>query len=592
MLCNSWTAKKVYLIPVHFLMKQRKPLLLVVIGFFFSSIAAETDVLAEVDDPGPQNCDVVNEDFASIWYVSVTTGSDTHGNGTKSNPWQSLQKALTDVPNASVNSRSAILVAKGNYSGGLLQMREYVDLYGGFDPIGWERDIFRYPTVLSGENEDRILLGANHARIDGFVIQSARVRGDGAALFCAGTSPTVTNNCFRDNQTLSPVDWNPGFLHAKAHDGGAICACQGAAPRIVNNLFVENRSEIGRGAAIAFYSNCDGVIRENVFLNNEAGTADEHRSSDGGAVSIFDWSKPQIEQNLFIENQALARNDGGALFVALWSSPSIVGNKFVGNKSADDGGALFIGGQEHRYDREFDPLPNEEEYSVLVSNNLFCGNSNPRSNSGGIRITMQSRAKIVNNILAEKDQLFIQASEVELTNNTFLEDMILIEFTSQLAPRLIVNNIMWGNLVYDWETPITSSIVRNGHPGEGNIDIKPMLDQELQSLSVALAIFDPDTYLTTLDIVDANWDKNYLAGRVVEFDKRWSIVKSNDANQLCLWGDLSRADHLNLLPTYRLQADSPCIDRGSDQHAPQTDIDGDLRPIGPRSDIGADEYVP
>ncbi|WP_168205008.1 right-handed parallel beta-helix repeat-containing protein [Bythopirellula goksoeyrii] len=548
--------------------------------------------MADDKTPGPQNTAVASEEFSRFRYVSQATGSDSKGVGTKSNPWKTLQKALTDTPKSSAESRSAILVAEGFYSGREIQMREHVELYGGFDPISWDRDISRYPSILSGENSRRIILGANYTRLDGFVIRDARVRGDGAALYCKGTSPTVTNNRFQNNQTLAPEDWAPGKLHEKAHDGGAICACQGAAPTIANNLFVENRTEIGRGAAIALYSNCEGVIRENVFLHNETGTADGHRSSDGGAVSVFDWSKPRIEQNLFIENQALAVNDGGALFVALWSSPAIVGNRFVGNKSADDGGALFIGGQEHRYDREFDPLPNAKDYFVLVKNNLLCGNSNPKRNSGGIRMTMQSRAELVNNILAEKDQLYIQASEVDLTNNTFLEDMILIEFTSQLAPRLIVNNIMWGKLVYDWETPITSSNVRDGYPGQGNFDAKPKLDQEQKQLVVTKANFDSDRHVTTLEIAESNWDKNELSGRIVESDKRWTIVKSNDANQLVLWGDLSYLDQVNLLPTYRLRPQSPCIDRGSDQHAPQTDIDGDLRPLGLSADIGADEFVP
>ncbi|TWU27871.1 right-handed parallel beta-helix repeat-containing protein [Bythopirellula polymerisocia] len=565
---------------------------LAVIGCSFSFWCTSDWVVAEEQAIGPQSTPVAREDFAHIWYVAQSTGSDSQGDGSQSKPWKSIEKALAEMPKASAEKRSAVLVAEGKYLCNALQLREYVELFGGFDSANWDRDIFLFQTILVSKDQCRILLGSNHARLDGFVLKGSQLRGEGAALYCKGTSPIVTNNRFQNNQTLAPLSWQPNYLHEKAHDGGAICALAGASPLISNNLFIENRTEIGRGAAIAFYSHCGGVISNNVFLGNRTGLSDQHRSSDGGAVSIFEWSKPRIENNLFIENQALAVNDGGALFVALWSSPSIERNVFVGNKSSDDGGALFIGGQEHRYDRPLDPLPDAEDFSILLSNNLFFGNANPKSNSGGIRMTMQSRARLVNNILGEKDQLYVQSSEVHLTNNTFLDTMTLIQFNAQLAPRLLANNIMWGKLKYEGETPIISSNVLGGFPGKGNMNTEPFLDQDLKKLTVLSADFDSCRFVTNLQIADADWEPNSLVGRVIESDRRWSVVKSNHANQVVVWGNQSHVAKVNLLPTYRLQSQSPCIDRGSDQHAPLTDIDGDRRPVGRSADIGADEFVP
>lgn len=562
------------------------------IGATVSFLGASVRLVAEDQAVGPLNTAVAKEDFAHLWYVSQTTGSDSQGDGSQANPWNSIEKALAETPKASRDGRTAIFVAAGKYACQELQLREYVAIFGGFDPVNWSRDIFLYSTILAAKDQHRILVGADHAQIDGFVIKGARVRGDGAALYCQGTSPMVTNNRFQNNHTLAPLDWQPEYLHEKAHDGGAICALAGGSPLIYHNLFVENRTEIGRGAAIAFNSRCEGIISHNVFLENRTGTTDTHRSSDGGAVSIFDWSKPRIENNLFIGNQALAVNDGGALFVALWSSPTVVGNTFVGNKSFDDGGALFIGGQEHRYDKAFDPLPGKEEFSLEVSRNLLCGNVNRAHDSGGIRITMQSRVELVNNILAEHGQLFIQSSEVQLTNNTLLEDMLLIDFTAQLAPTLITNNIMWGKLEYAGKTPIVFSNVRGGFPGQGNLSDEPLFVENQKELTVVAAEFDSTEFVTTLDLTESHWDTKILKGRVVETGKHWSVVKCNHANQIVVWGDFSEVDKINLLPTYRLQPQSPCIDRGSVQHAPQTDIDGDQRPCGLSTDIGADEFVP
>ena len=86
------------------------------------------------------------------------------------------------------------------------------------------------------------------------------------------------------------------------------------------------------------------------------------RSSDAGAVSIFNWSDAVIEGNLFISNIADSKNDGGAIFIALWSSAKVNNNLFVDNHSGDDAGALFVGGQEHRYGGlPLDPIPPKDQ---------------------------------------------------------------------------------------------------------------------------------------------------------------------------------------------------------------------------------------
>ncbi len=565
---------------------------LALIGATASLLGASVRVVAEDQAVGPQNTSVAKEDFAHLWYVSQTTGSDSQGDGSQANPWKSLDKGLAASAGASAKKRATILVAAGTYFPAELKMVEHVDLYGGFDPVEWARDIFQHPTILQAVDQQRMLVGANDARLDGFILRGARVRGEGAALNCVGTSPVVSNNCFQDNQTRTPTNWQPKNIHEKAHDGGAICVSGGAEPRILNNLFVENHTETGRGAAVALYDRCAGIVRNNVFLRNISGAADEHRSSDGGALSIFNWCRTRVEQNLFIENRALGVNDGGAVFVALWSSPVLLGNTFVGNQSTDDGGALFLGGQEHRYGRDQDPLPEPKDFHVTLIGNLFCGNANPNQNSGAMRITMQARAKLVNNILAEWDHLCIQASEAELTNNTFLEDVMLIEFTPLLAPQLIANNIMWSHVEYEGKTPITTSIVRDGFPGDGNLSEDPLLERDRERLSVVSGSFDPAKYLTALQFGGRDWEEDALVGRVVESNKCWSVIHSNDANQLFVWGDLSQVVELDLLPTYRLQPQSPCIDRGAAQFAPPQDFEGDPRPIGEGVDIGADEFNP
>ena len=60
-------------------------------------------------------------------------------------------------------------------------------------------------------------------------------------------------------------------------------------------------------------------------------------------------------------------------------------------------------------------------------------------------------------------------------------------------------------------------------------------------------------------------------------------------------GDYEGEGNIDKLPSfigggdYHLEGDSPCIDAGTSEGAPDTDIDGELRPQGAGYDMGADE---
>ena len=75
---------------------------------------------------------------------------------------------LKQVQNASAEKRTAIFIAAGEYSGETIQLKDNVDLYGGFNERTWERDIEKYTSTLSGDGERRILIAANSTIIDGF----------------------------------------------------------------------------------------------------------------------------------------------------------------------------------------------------------------------------------------------------------------------------------------------------------------------------------------------------------------------------------------------------------------------------------------
>ena len=301
------------------------PMLMIVVLMVSCSPEAGKEDPATVKDAKPgfgwETESIDLDKYKRIYYVS-NSGSDENGVGTQKSPFASLQRAIDVNSDISEANPAAIFVAAGAYVEGPIQMRPYIDLYGGFDPGSWEHDIEKNKTVLSGGDRDRVLIAVDQIRLDGFYIMNGRFRSNGGAIYCNGTSPEISNNYFFRNMSLGPIPWNPANIHEKAHDGGVLYAENGASPIIRNNIFIGNETENGRGAAIAFHDRCGGIIRNNVFLRNNAGLSDPQRSSDGGAVSVFDWCDTEVRDNLFIGNRALAKNDGGGLRSGGGATPS------------------------------------------------------------------------------------------------------------------------------------------------------------------------------------------------------------------------------------------------------------------------------
>ncbi|MDW7679117.1 MAG: right-handed parallel beta-helix repeat-containing protein [bacterium] len=540
---------------------------------------------------GPRTQQVNFENYETVYYISDTEGSDEQGDGTAEKPWNSIYHALSQITNAGQENRYAVLVAASVYSQTPIEMKSYVDLYGGFERENWQRDVAKNSTVLTGGKERRVIIGADNSRLDGFVIREGVVRGKGAGILCDQTSPQITNCVFTKNKTLKPIPWNPKYWHEMAHDGGAIHCENGASPIIEHNLFVKNYTEIGRGAAISFYKNCGGRIAHNVFLNNVSGLEDTDRSSDGGAISVLDYCDPTIENNVLLSNKAINDNDGGAVFVALWSSPKIMGNVFVANESGDDAGALFVGGQEHRYDRPFDPLPAEEEFYVSIHKNIFLGNRNSSRNSGAMRFTMESRGEFVNNLVAHNTGIYFQRCEVKIINNTIFDDFLFVETKEGLKPSLIQNNIIWANFDLQLPVKVQYCVLKENHAVEGNIFEFPSIESNWLKIDAISTNYLRSAFLTEMLTGDFDFPENGLANRVFKAGDRWGVIHSNDENSILVWGDFSESISLKILPTYHLAKNSVCVDAGIGENSPEKDMDGDPRPEGSQVDIGADELI-
>ncbi|MFO1447128.1 MAG: right-handed parallel beta-helix repeat-containing protein [Opitutaceae bacterium] len=497
--------------------------------------------------PGPAAQPAVNlSDYRVVLHVDQARGDDIKGDGSLKRPYAGVVAALEAAGRPEAGARVAVLVSAGRYRQPTFALKSHVDLFGGYASPGGSRDIYRHATVLDGEGRQRIAFGADHARIDGFHFVDGQVRGKGAALLCDGTSPSVTHCVFVGNRTLIPLPWNPPLLHETAHDGGAIMVLNGGAPRIAHCLFYSNTTECGRGAALAADRGARPQVVANVFTNNRAGLDDPMRSSDGGAVSFFDGSGGVFEDNVVVANESLTRNDAGGVFVALWSAPAIRRNVIVANESGDDAGGLFLGGQEHRYDAPLDPYPPADRFEILVEGNLFVGNANSSRNSGAMRVTMESRARFQDNVIAENaGGFYLQRSEIVAERNTVWQEWRFLEDKAGLGPSRFTGNILKGPAdAVEARVTFSGNMAGPGVPGGPHRPVEDVFLADGLRGGLSDLRFDPATLTTVLtakELLPAGVD---FAGRAIKLADnlakggQWRVIARASGTEIVIWGRL------------------------------------------------------
>lgn len=579
-------------------------LLLISLGFLRAD--PPEDVHAWPDAPhgwrlqelGPRTEIVVLEYYAEVVYVSSETGKDRKEGGSQGSPWKSIEAALKSLGQPSADHRVAILVAEGVYSQTPIQMTPFVDLYGGFDAESWERDIFGHATILDGEQKGRVVVGSDSAKIDGFIITGGLMQGHGAGIYCYQTSPVITNNVIRENQTLAPEDYShdPNRRRQRSHDGGGIGLVNYANPIVQHNLFIGNQTEVGNGAGLSAKDDCIPQIGYNIFYGNRTGGGDKNttRSSNGGAVSLANSSRAGVFHNLFIANKALGGSDAGAIYCEYFSWPTVRWNVFLNNYADDDGGAL-----------------DSQKFShPKIKYNLFFGNST--EGSGGALHQDDSLMHLENNIMAynssdSKSGAFGGTHGwLYAVNNTVVFNkarktagaVAHYNFKNPyLQPLVMRNNIFYGNepdqiRLEPW-VDLSYNLVEGGFGNSYTAyNIEPGFLDDGLTLETGKSRFLENRFQTVVSVT-GNLEPGSLRDRVMRMGEEWSLVVDNDANRITVWGNFPLEENtaVEIIPTFHLAPDSKCINRGLYADFASDDIDGQPR-YSPNIDLGADEYVP
>jgi hypothetical protein len=510
---------------------------------------------ADVAKVGPQRVGFDADAYQQVRYVSAR-GSDT-GGGSKDKPWKSLSHALEAIEDAGPQRRTAVCVSQSVFPAQSLRLKPYVDLLGGFS-AKWERYTEKGVSVLDGERKGRVLIGADHAVVDGFTIRGGRFAGHGGAVLCDRTSPTLSNCVFEENATLEAPTYLRGVYHQVGTEGGAIACLKYASPKIVNNLFLRNSTAMGGGGAIGMRS--DSVrpkeevpgpfVSSNVFIGNRSGTADDnpdikkrYRTSNGGAISLSNYLA-EITNNLFLGNHAGGNGDAGGIYCEYEASPRIANNHFVGNTAEDDGAAIY----------------SMKLSEPLIEANVFAGNKA----GGTIRVSKQGRARIIGNLIYHNPAggVYSGDSWALVEKNVIMSNGAAgwghqIQVANYLRPPLVRNNVIRNNKGGEVraEGPVPATLednnIQGGYEGKGNFDTAPKLLCQTRTLEFS---FVPRSILgRTLVSTKERVDGSRVVGQVVRIGERWGIVgvPYEPDSALWLWGDVkSDATSLELLNTF------------------------------------------
>ena len=462
-----------------------------------------------------------------------------------------------------------------------------------------------YPSILNCRFEDNLSLERGGAiyidnssesgremTIQGCEFENNKANSDGGGVFIKSTSSVVISSCvFINNSTYSDGgaictgSYSTGLLDLEscvfsdniATKGGGAISLNYCESRISDCTFAQNTAWSRNGGAIFIDSTRSVTLASVVFTGNTSNASggaiyrtgtnegswslnscsfmDNIAKDDGGAVFLN--SRYQIVGNSSIENCSFEENiawdgSGGAIF-STDNSLLVSGSTFTRNSanSSREGGAIYSG-DVHLLNSTFSTNHAGNggavfSYGINCENCFFKAGNKAHADGGAIYTTGSNRSDLTNVIFTDNSAVRggaiftsalgdLQINSCSIVGNHAVEDGAAIwcylDYLSEFQ-LLIMNSILWDNV-----SPTSNHLFAYGrHP----------------------------------EVLFSDIEGGY---------EGVGIIDSNPA--------FLRVDTTSDL---YLQYDSPCIDNGTSENAPDEDIEGFLRPVGLGYDIGAREFL-
>ena len=431
------------------------------------------------------------------------------------------------------------------------------------------------------------------------------------------SSPTLTNCMFTKNSTYyydgggiynyggTPELNNCTFNGNSADYGGGMCNWQ-SKPTLTNCTFSGNSAYYGSGM---YNDKSSPVVTNSTFTGN---------SADAGGGMYNRKSSPTLNNCTFTDNSTIGvhgTGDGGGMY-NYYSSPTLTNCAFSGNSAPTSGGGMYnlssspiityCTFSKNSVSMKGGGMCNWQS-STTLTNCIFRGNSASRSSGGGMfnygssptltyctfcenwaqwnggaiyndtcQITMTNCLFSENLAQAYGGAMFNSESHLILTNCTFSGNIAFFEgggiYINRSSNITVYNCILWENEweIYLGDGSFASVQYTNIQSGQNKVYVEP--DCEL--------IWGRGNIDADPCFVRPGYSQSPQQPNEPPLPMPSSYIHNNGQNIL------TEFDY-HLLPA------SPCINAGDPNYvvAPnETDLDGNLRVIGCRIDMGAFEY--
>ena len=377
-------------------------------------------------------------------YVSEN-GNDTTGDGTKTNPFKTIQYGI-DV--AVLLGSNSVYISEGIYPEHVI-MSNGVSILGGYSLDFNSRDtnLINYRTKIDGTGDGRCIFIKNvidETKIEGLIVSNGYLTGsmnDGAGIHCTNCSSDliIKNNEIKNNTSLDSY-------------GGGIYLWY-SSPGIYNNQINSNKAVYGGGL---YLSSSSSKIYANIINKN---------SGMFGAGLYAYNNSPAINDNIISSN--IAVRYGGGLFLNNVTS-DVSNNIISANISLSGGGGMYvINSTLNIYNNMFFKNGNNNQYVPIIfsgsselhikgnnfiSNIGYLGYEAIKINGGVIKINDNLMEFNIGSILNARNNSTWEVFNNTINNNT--DGSIRIYGTASVAfyDNIIKKNSSGGLSVSDYET--------------------------------------------------------------------------------------------------------------------------------------------
>ncbi|MBI4556019.1 MAG: hypothetical protein HY706_00420 [Candidatus Hydrogenedentes bacterium] len=520
-------------------------------------------------------------DAVQVLYVDQDNASDLENGLVWDTAFRTIQAA---IETGKTYGEAEVWVAEGTYTNteyAVVKLEAGVHLYGGFIGIGEgghettrdQRDWTTHAATIDGEGARVGVLGADAATLDGFTVTRGRGKY-GGGIYNLNSSPTVAHCTFTNNT---------------ATEGGGGMHNDHSSPTVTDCVFADNS---GNWGAALYNQNGAPMVSNCAFTHN---TADR----SGGAI-YNDRSSPAVSNCTFASNNA---NDYGGGMSNYYSSAAVTGCNFSGNSARLGGGGMHNDG-----------------LSPNVSDCTFNGNTalNGGTSYGGGMLNHESSPML------NRCTFYNNTSDVGgginngVNNESSSPSLTRCAFVNNTA-----NNTGGGMFNYRASPTVSSSTLLNNYGGYegggvGNTYASIVATNCVlagNSAYVGGAIHNVTSTATLVNCVVtgniATYNGGLLSvygssvtvknciiwgngGEIASFGNgvRTTVTYSDVEGGYPGEGNIDQGPRFvsYLRGDYRLWGDSPCVDAGTAEGAPPTDILGLPRPQGNGVDMGAYEF--